>query len=757
MNEAGAAARRHADPIFEAARAEGRSSLLEHEVYALLAGAGFDVPRHVFWPFAPGELPMGIKEFLESVPGDEVVLKVASPHILHKSDVGGFSFSKKSPASVAAAAKKMWDDVGRRAPGAARSGVLVLEKLTPASGTPAAETLLSFKHDPAFGPVLVFGLGGLLTEWYGRMAPGATTAILQPGEVRRGLKAAVEKSPALKILFESSRAHAQAPLELDAVASLLEHLSKDLSLSFSPENSFGNPTLEELEVNPLLLCADGRWVAADGKARFSERRVVRSRRPLEKIEKLLDPKSAVVFGASANDMNPGRIILNNLKASETIAYGSLRVVHPRVESIDGVPCLKKVSELDAPVDLAVVAIPAAGARDAIRDLCAGDLARAIILIPGGFSETGNNVLEDEMKAALAESRKLPSGGPILVGGNCLGVVSKHAYNTFFLPQYKLPFHDAPGDRLVAVSQSGAYLVSLTSNLDGIVFPRASISYGNQIDLTAADFLEYFEMDPSVRVLAFYVEGFLPLDGARFAAVTRRLTAAGRRVLVYKAGRTPLGARAAESHTASLAGDWEVARALLEGAGAVVAVTLDMFEDNTKIFTMLADRLPSGRRLAVLSNAGFECGAVLDRLYELTPAVLSLETKARLAACLPAIAHADNPVDATPMADTAAFVTAAEALLRDPGVDALIVSPIPVTPALDDLAPDLSGSHGENIYSPGSLAQELLRLFRETAKPLVVNVDSGRLYDDFVGVLQRGGIPVYRKIDRASRALSSLCS
>ncbi|MEO8586334.1 MAG: acetate--CoA ligase family protein [Acidobacteriota bacterium] len=737
-----------------------RTSLLEHEVYALLVGAGFAVPRHVFWEGAPERVPREIEDFLEGIGGDaagEVILKIASRDLAHKSDVGGLSLSRKSLPSVAAAAQKIWDGVGRRAPGAQRAGILLVEKLVPASGTPAAEALLSFKNDLAFGPVLVFGLGGLLTEWYGSLAPGHTTAILRPGEVKQGLQAAVEKSPALKIFFESSRVHARAPLSLDEVAALLETLSKNLSLSFSPSNSLGNPTLEELEVNPLLLCADGRWVAADGKARFSERRVARVNRPLEKISHLLSPKSAVVFGASANDTNPGRIILRNLKASETIAYGHLRAVHPRVESIDGVPCVRKVSELDAPVDLAVVAIPAAGARDAIRDLCAGDLARTIILIPGGFSETGNRDLEDEMKAALAASRNLPSGGPVLVGGNCLGVVSKHAYNTFFLPQYKLPFHDAPGDRLVAVSQSGAYLVSLTSNLDGIVFPRASISYGNQIDLTAADFLEYFEMDPSVRVLAFYVEGFLPLDGARFTAATRRLTAAGRRVLVYKAGRTALGARAAESHTASLAGDWDVARALLEGAGAVVATTLDMFEDHTKIFTMLGDRVPSGRRLAVLSNAGFECGAVLDRLYDLTPAALSPETRARLAACLPAIAHQDNPVDATPMADTAAFVAAAEALLADPGVDSLIVSPIPVTPALDDLAPDPSGSHGENIYSPGSLSQELLRLFKETAKPLVVNVDSGRLYDAFVDVLQRGGIPVYRKIDRASRALSALCS
>lgn len=743
------------------ARAVGRTSLLEHEVYALLAGAGFAVPRHFFWEGEPREISEEIEDFLEGLEGGEaeceVVLKIASPDLAHKSDVGGLLLSKKSSSSVLPAARKMWDEVSRRAPEASLAGILVVEKLVPAAGTPAVEALLSFKLDLAFGPVLVFGLGGLLTEWYGRLAPGATTAILQPGEVKQGLEAAVEKSPALKIFFESSRVSAQAPLVLDDVAALLELLSKNLLLSFSPENYLGNPTLEELEINPVLLCADGRWVAADGKARFSDRRFVPSRRPLEKIQQLLAPRSAVVFGASANDTNPGRIILNNLKSSETIAYGSLSAVHTRAGTIDGVPCLKRAAELEAPVDLAVVAIPAAGARDAIRELCAGDLAKAIILIPGGFSETGNHVLEDEIKAALAESRKLPSGGPVLVGGNCLGVVSKHAYNTFFLPQYKLPFHDAPGDRLVAVSQSGAYLVSFTSNLDGIVFPRASISYGNQIDLTAADFLEYFEMDPSVRVLAFYVEGFLPLDGARFTAATRRLTAAGRRVLVYKAGRTALGARAAESHTASLAGDWDVARALLEGAGAVVATTLDMFEDHTKIFTMLGDRVPSGRRLAVLSNAGFECGAVLDRLYDLTPAALSPETRARLAACLPAIAHQDNPVDATPMADTAAFVAAAEALLADPGVDSLIVSPIPVTPALDDLAPDPSGSHSENIYSPGSLPQELLRLFKETAKPLVVNVDSGRLYDAFVDVLQRGGIPVYRKIDRASRALSALCS
>jgi acyl-CoA synthetase (NDP forming) len=344
-----------------------------------------------------------------------------------------------------------------------------------------------------------------------------------------------------------------------------------------------------------------------------------------------------------------------------------------------------------------------------------------------------------------------------VGGNCLGVVSKQQYNTFFLPQYKLPFHDAPGDNLVAVSQSGAYLVSLSSNLDGILFPRASISFGNQMDLTLADFLEHFVADDSVSVLACYVEGFKPGDGERFLDLAREIRSRGRRVIVFKAGKTERGAAATRSHTAALAGDYAVARGLLEEAGVVMAHTLDMFEDYVKVFTLLFDRRPSGRRLGVVSNAGFECAAVLDKLYDLEPAVLSDATRARLRSCLPGIAHADNPVDTTPMAGTAELVAAAEALLEDDSVDALLVSPIPVTPALENLAPDLAGSHSENIYAAGSLPQELIRLFRKTPKPMAVSVDSGRLYDDFVTVLQRNGIPVYRKVDRASRALSALCT
>jgi acyl-CoA synthetase (NDP forming) len=744
------------DEILGAVHAAGRTTLLEHEVYALLSAAGFDVPRFFFWAGTPADRPPeAAQAFVASLRGTGCVVKIASPDLYHKSDVGGVAMVPADESAVVSAARKVWDDVGLRASGASRPGILLLERLTPLVGSPAAETLVSLKQDPAFGPVLVFGIGGVLTEWYGHVSRGLSTAILSPGHVRDGLAAAAASVPALELLLAPSRLHPTAPLDLDALVAKLEALGR-LATAFAPDAG-GALTLEELEVNPFLLLGDGRWVAADGKARISGRRVTRPSRPIRKIRNLLEPESAAVFGASTTAMNPGRIILRNLKASEGLRYGRLWAVHPKAPAVDGVPCVTSGRDLPETVDLAVIAIPAEGARDAVRDLCASGKAASIILIPGGFAETGQRALDEEIRGTVLESRKGGDGGPVLVGGNCLGIVSKHRYNTFFVPYYKLPFHDAPGDRLAAISQSGAYLVSLTSNLDGIVFPKASISFGNQMDLTVSDFLKYFERDESVSILACYIEGFQPLDGLEFVRIARRLRQSGKRVIAFKGGKTPLGAKAAQSHTAALAGDYAVARTLLEQAGVVVTETLDMFEDYVKIFTMLDGRTVAGRRAAILSNAGFECASVLDELFGLTAAVLSGATKRRLSACLPAVAHADNPVDATPMAETPRFVEAAEALLDDPGVDALIVSPVPVTPALDNLAPDLVGTHTENIHAPGSLPQELLRVFRKTVKPFVVNVDSGRLYDDFVAVLQRGGIPVYRKIDRASRALSAFCT
>ena len=200
----------------------------------------------------------------------------------------------------------------------------------------------------------------------------------------------------------------------------------------------------------------------------------------------------------------------------------------------------------------------------------------------------------------------------------------------------------------------------------------------------------------------------------------------------------------------------MARSCLVRAGAVVAESLDEFEDLIKTFTLLAGRPVRGVRTGIISNAGFECSTVMDRLEGLELARFSDRTRARLDEVLPSFAHRSNPIDCTPMTATAAFCASCEAILAADEVDAAILSAVPVTPALDNLPADPEGRHGENLEAPGSQPRLMVDIIAGSAKPAVVVVDSGRIYDPMCRLIEREGIPVFRKIDRAARALAAFC-
>ncbi|MBK6898010.1 MAG: acetate--CoA ligase family protein [bacterium] len=730
--------------------------LNEAEVYALLEAIGLTACRRSAWNRDPATLPAWLSA-AAALADDRgrLVLKVLGREILHKSDVGGVAVlelpAAGREAALAAAAETLLARVAAAGAGAGVEGLLATAFVPHRANVPGQEVLLSVRLDPAFGPVVVVGVGGLLTEWYGRGTAGRSRLILPAaGLTARAAAAAIAAHPLLGLLCAPSRLYPQPPLAPAVLGEAVAALA-GLAIACGPAADCAW-TLEELEVNPAVV-RDGALVAIDGVALLSRRRWPAPDRPLARIGELLHPRSAAVLGASARGDNPGRVILNNLKRSRGVAASRLHVVHPKETAIDGVACVPSVRDLPEKVDLAVVCIPAAGARDAIAEIVAHDRAASIILIPGGFAEAGQTGLADEIEGILARSHAAPGGGPVLVGGNCLGIVSRDSYNTFFLPLYKLPFAEAAcGRNLALVSQSGAYLVTFASNYDGIVNPAASISFGNQMDLTVADFLAHFLEADGVDVIACYVEGFRPGDGDRFTALAREALARGKQVLVFKAGKTELGAKAAASHTASLAGDYDVALACLQDAGVTVAATLDEFEDLIKTFALLMARPARGPRVGILSNAGFECSTVTDALAGLELRGFDADVRAVLDAALPAFAHRDNPVDATPMAGTAAYADAVAAILASPGVDAAIVSAVPVTPALDNL-PAAPGVHGEDLDAPGSLAGRLAPLLAGCGKPAVVVVDSGRLYDPLCARFEQAGVPVFRKIDRAARALA----
>lgn len=691
-------------------------------------------------------------------PQGRLLLKVVGRGILHKTEAGGvrvMQLGQDDPVTeITEAARTLLAHLAEGGCADLVEGVMAGAFVPHQANRPGQEVLISLRQDPAFGPCVVVGVGGTLTEWYGKGSGGRSTVVFPAeGLDREHILQVLEGHPLLSLLCVPSRLYPTAPLNTGEIADAVEALAA-LGRHCGPggDSPF---TLEEIEINPAVASL-GRLVALDGVGLLSRRKWSVGRRPLGKIKPLLAPRSAVVLGVSAKGVNPGKVILKNLLRSEGVDRNRIYVVHHREKEIAGVVCCPDIGSLPEKCDLAVVSVPAQGALEAIRELVRLDKAESIILIPGGFAEAGEAELAGEIEKVLQEGHQGPGGGPVMVGGNCLGIVSRGQYNTFFLPPYKLPFNPGLGENLAVVSQSGAYLVTFASNYDGIIHPAASISFGNQMDLTVSDFLAHFNAQDEIQVVACYVEGFRDGDGQRFLREARRAREQGKRVIIFKGGKTALGAQAAASHTASLAGDYEVALACLERAGVTVATSLDEFEDLLKTFTLLANRPATGTRVGIISNAGFECSTVMDQMEGLDLATFDENTQEVLDGLLPSFAHRSNPIDCTPMTDTVAFCESCRAILACAEVDLAILSAVPVTPALDNLPADPAGSHAEDISRPESQPGRMIPIIAGSTKPVVVVVDSGRIYDPMCRLIEASGIPVFRKIDRAARALAAFC-
>jgi acyl-CoA synthetase (NDP forming) len=737
--------------ILASADSDGRSVLLEHEVYALLSDAGVAIPRHRLVA-GPGEVDDSLTSALGA---DEAVVKISSPDLLHKSDVGGVVVCRNEADVVRAAVARVLAAARKASPSARTAGALVVERVRFQAGL-GRELLAALRHDPAFGPVVVLGVGGLDTEeLLGALRPDRARAMIAaPGLTPEAAAAALRGTLAHEALtghLRSSRGAAVREERLVEVVVALARLAERWA-GFEPPNGLG---LGELEVNPLVAAEDGRMVAIDGLARLHRPEPLPPPRPVAGLRRLLEPRSAVVIGASADGVNPGRIILRNLVEGGGIEKDRIWAIHPRAKKIDGCRAFASLEDLPEPADMAVVSVAAdRGADRVVSGIVESRQARTVTLIAGGFGETdGGREAETRVREALAESHRAEDGGVLLNGGNCLGIISAPGrYSTFFIPSHKLPVREGARGGLASISQSGAYLVSQISNLDRVVTPRYAISFGNQMDVTVSDYLAHLEGDEESRVFAVYLEGFQRGDGARFLEATRRITASGRAVLLYKAGRTREGSEAAASHTAAAVGDYEVCAELARAAGAVVSTSLDQFEDDVLTFTLLEGRKPAGRRVAVLSNAGFECTAAADALFGMELASLTTETRVRLAELLPpGIVDVHNPVDATPITPTETYAALAEALAGDPGVDGVVVAGVPATPFQNSLAAGYG--HREDVESEDGLATRLAGVFRKTSKPVTFSVDSGALYDPLAQAMRRAGLPTFRRIDRATRALA----
>lgn len=761
------------DQIFKRAEKENRLLLLEYEVYKLLAAIDIRTPRHFF-------LKKGEKvdrRRLATLRSRKVVVKIVSPSIVHKTEVGGVAFVENRVAAVNKAVREMLHRVPHRyqewiemLPGGEKDvlslqqveksirGVLILEMVDFDQVGFGSELLLGLRHSREFGPIVSMGMGGLDVEYLKpRLKKGRAVAIASAHLLHRKDIPALLKPLAF---FDKVVCDFRGRKALLSETELAEtfHKWQMLAVRYSLYSKKSLYIIEEAEVNPFVI-RSAKLIPLDGMCRFSRRREGPARRPYEKINYLLHPRSIAVIGVSEK-MNLGHLILNNI-LREGFPRERVYVVKPGLEMIEGCRCYPTIAQLPETVDLFVLTLAAEQSVGAMAELLDGEKARSVVIIAGGIGEKkGTEVLEEKIKSLLQKNRREGKLTPVVNGGNCMGIYSRPGrYDTTFIPEYKLEPPAGKNPRIVYIAQSGAFMASRMSKIPAVE-PLYAISLGNQVDLTASDYLRYFNDagKDEARLFALYIEGFQPGDGLSLAKAAEDLVRQGKILVVYKGGRTEEGRQATSSHTASVAGDYDVFRSILGKAGAFVTETLLDFENSVKNLLSLDGKMVRGKRVGLVSNAGFECVILADNLNdgdELEIALLSDRTKARIACLLQPLGidrlqDIRNPLDLTPVADDAVFAGCAEAVLEDEGVDCAVISPVPMTTALQTLPP--GERHRENIYAPRSVGCRLIEIFGRSRKPLVVNIDAGELYLPLVEMLEEAGVPVFRRSDEALRFL-----
>jgi acetyl coenzyme A synthetase (ADP forming)-like protein len=376
------------------------------------------------------------------------------------------------------------------------------------------------------------------------------------------------------------------------------------------------------------------------------------------------PRSVAVVGASRERGTVGAEILNNLR---TTGYrGSLIPIHPTAAEVQELKAYPRLTDVPGEIDLAVIAVPAAKVLDVARN-AAEKRVKAMVVISAGFSEVGADGRAQE--TALLDIVR--TAGMRMIGPNCMGVLNADPavlLNATFAPVFP------PAGRVAFSTQSGALGLSILEYARRVNVGLSTFaSIGNKADVSSNDLIQYWADDPNTGVILLYLESFG--NPRKFGQLARE-TGKRKPIVALKAGRSQSGARAAASHTGALASSDTVVDALFRHAGVIRTTTIEEMFDVARLLD--GQPLPSGRRVAILTNAGGPGILAADACegQGLVVATLRAETVARLRAFLPAAASPTNPVDMLATASADQYAQSLRVLLEDPEVDSVITIFIP---------------------------------------------------------------------------------
>ncbi|WP_421724305.1 GNAT family N-acetyltransferase [Bauldia sp.] len=444
-----------------------------------------------------------------------------------------------------------------------------------------------------------------------------------------------------------------------------------------------------------------------------------------RLETIFSPRTIAVLGASENPERVGGRVFANLTNGDF--KGEVIPVNPKYDEVRGRRCFDTITEVEGPVDLAVIATPAKVVPD-IMAQCGEKRVGGAIVLSAGFGEHG-----EAGKALAARLRNAARRAEIrFIGPNCLGVMRPGiGLNATFLDA------SAPPGRLALVSQSGALCTAIVDWAAPHHLGFSTIvSLGNALDTDFGDILDYLATDPESDAILLYVEG---VKDARAFMSGLRIAARSKPVIVLKAGRHESGSKAAATHTGALIGSDDVFDAALERAGVVRAMTFGQLFAAAEILSH--NRRVKGNRLAILTNGGGAGVLAADRVGDLGVrlAALEPETLAKLDALLPPFWSRGNPVDVLGDAGPDVYGAAVTACLEDKSVDGLLAM---LTP--------------QAMTEPEAAADALIAAMQanESKPVLACFMGETRVADARVRMSQEG-IPDFTTPERAVEAFSYL--
>ncbi len=444
---------------------------------------------------------------------------------------------------------------------------------------------------------------------------------------------------------------------------------------------------------------------------------------------LFKPRTLGVIGVSLmNDRHPANVIYNK---NNFRLHAKVFPVNERGGIYQGERVYSSIRDISEKVDLAVIATKAETVPKIMTDCIQAGVGGAVI-ISSGFAEMGKKDLQDRI-ISIAKEAGFPFIGP-----NCLGIYSPPYLDTFFIPSERLVRPEK--GKVALVSQSGGILVDHMIKLaeEGVGLSMA-LSIGNKALIREIDLLDYFVNDPETYVITFYIEGFGENEGREFVLKAGQCP---KPVIVLKAGKTSMGSRAITSHTASMAGDYEVFSSVLSQYGVVEAK--DEFELISFCEALSCYQKPIEGNIGIITGSGGHGALAVDTCLSHGLSVPTLaeqeqmDLKEKISPRIQAIASFSNPIDLTGSAVDDDFFAAASFLSRKPEVDCILILLLPYVPGITS-----------------DLGARLSQIYRQTDKPMIAYVPHVDKYLMFVEGFQLNQIPVAHSIEEAVHMAEAL--